>query len=133
MEEMGTIIENSESPIEKLLATRIRLSREVLFFAAIIILAFFSRFIDLESRVMSHDENTHVYFSWLLERGQGYTHDPLSHGPFQFHVVALSYFFSVIPMRQPGSRQHWQVWLQSAWCSCFESGWEGRAQQLPLS
>jgi uncharacterized protein (TIGR03663 family) len=41
---------------------------------------------------MSHDETTHVYFSWLLEQGRGYSHDPLSHGPLQFHLVALSYF-----------------------------------------
>ena len=45
-----------------------------------------------KSRVMSHDENSHVYFSWLFEQGSGYSHDPVTHGPFQFHVVALSYF-----------------------------------------
>ena len=30
-------------------------------------------------------------FSFKLYDGDGYTHDPLMHGPFQFHVVALSY------------------------------------------
>jgi hypothetical protein len=42
---------------------------------------------------LSHDETIHVYHnSWSLYTGQGYRHDPLSHGPFQFHLVALSYF-----------------------------------------
>lgn len=65
---------------------------EMILFIALIIIAIFSRFYDLESRVMSHDENSHVYFSWLFEQGSGYSHDPVTHGPFQFHAVALSYF-----------------------------------------
>ncbi len=41
---------------------------------------------------MSHDENTHVYYSWRLFQGEGFSHDPLMHGPLQFHMIALSYF-----------------------------------------
>ena len=77
-----------DAPIQSLLEHR----WETLLFAALIIIAVISRFYDLESRVMSHDENSHVYFSWLFEQGSGYSHDPVTHGPFQFHVVALSYF-----------------------------------------
>ena len=29
--------------------------------------------------------------SWELYTGQGYRHDPVTHGPMQFHLVALSY------------------------------------------
>jgi len=47
---------------------------------------------DLETRVMSHDESLHTYFSWLFQRGQGYQHSPMMHGPLQFHLLALSYF-----------------------------------------
>ena len=65
---------------------------EVLFFAIIIILAFATRFYNLGARVMSHDESLHTYFSWLLYRGQGYQHTPMMHGPWQFHMIALSYF-----------------------------------------
>ncbi len=69
------------------------INRETLLFAVIVVLAIISRFYDLETRVMSHDETIHVYHnSWSLYNGQGYRHDPLSHGPFQTHVVALSYF-----------------------------------------
>ena len=46
----------------------------------------------LEPRVMSHDETSHVYFSWFFYKGNGYAHDPVTHGPLQFHLVALSYF-----------------------------------------
>ena len=70
----------------------IGLNWEKMLFGLILVLALVTRFYKLEPRVMSHDENTHVYYSWLLYQGQGYQHDPMTHGPFQFHVVALSYF-----------------------------------------
>jgi predicted membrane-bound mannosyltransferase/DNA-binding beta-propeller fold protein YncE len=56
------------------------------------LIAVITRFYNLGSRVMSHDESLHTYFSWLLYRGQGYEHSPMMHGPFQFHIVALTYF-----------------------------------------
>jgi uncharacterized protein (TIGR03663 family) len=65
---------------------------EKLIFAIIIIIAIFTRFYMLEPRVMSHDETSHTYFSWLFYKGNGYAHDPVTHGPLQFHLVALSYF-----------------------------------------
>ncbi len=68
------------------------ITNEIMIFAAIILLAIVTRFYDLGSRVMSHDESLHTYFSWLLYRGQGYEHSPMMHGPFQFHIVALIYF-----------------------------------------
>ena len=67
-------------------------SNEIAVFAGIMILALITRFYDLETRVMSHDESLHTYFSWLLYRGQGYQHTPMMHGPYQFHIVALTYF-----------------------------------------
>ncbi|MGD9091443.1 MAG: TIGR03663 family protein, partial [Anaerolineales bacterium] len=68
------------------------LSWEVVLFGFIIFLVIGTRFFDLGTRVMSHDETSHVYFSWLFEQGSGYSHDPVTHGPLQFHLVALSYF-----------------------------------------
>ena len=64
---------------------------EKVIFAIIIILAIVSRFYILDARVMSHDEVNHVRPSWELYTGQGYRHDPVTHGPMQFHLVALSY------------------------------------------
>ncbi len=71
---------------------KISINWETVIFSIILILAVVSRFYDVGARVMSHDENSHVYYSWRFYRGQGFAHDPLMHGPFQFHVVALSYF-----------------------------------------
>lgn len=65
---------------------------ETVLFFLLIAAAILTRTYDLESRVVSHDETSHVYFSWLFEQGRGYSHDPVTHGPFQFHIVALSYF-----------------------------------------
>jgi len=67
-------------------------TNEIALFAGVVLLAIITRFYDLGSRVMSHDESLHTYFSWLLYRGQGYQHTPMMHGPFQFHALALSYF-----------------------------------------
>lgn len=68
------------------------ITNEIVIFAVVILLAIATRFYKLEPRVMSHDESLHTYFSWLLYRGQGYQHSPMMHGPFQFHIVALTYF-----------------------------------------
>ena len=65
---------------------------EIILFLVILGFAIFSRLYMLGERVMSHDETSHVYFSWLLEQGRGYQHDPITHGPLQFHLLALSYF-----------------------------------------
>src|SRR3972149_9960415 len=69
-----------------------KLNWETGIIALLLIAAIFTRFYGLGDRVMSHDETTHVYFSWQLYKGNGYQHDPLSHGPLQFHLIALSYF-----------------------------------------
>lgn len=78
--------------LERPLAAHFTLNWESILFILILVAAVFTRFYQIEPRVMSHDENSHVYYSWLLYRGQGYSHDPVTHGPFQFHIVALSYF-----------------------------------------
>ena len=64
---------------------------ETILFTLIMILAVFSRLYILGARVMSHDEINHVVPSWDYSEGRKYMHDPVTHGPFQFHVVALSY------------------------------------------
>lgn len=78
--------------LDRPLSQYFRLNIETVIFTLIVILAIVSRFYDLGARVMSHDENTHVYYSWRFYKGQGLAHDPLMHGPLQFHLIALSYF-----------------------------------------
>ena len=48
--------------------SKVRLNGETIFWTALLILALFSRFYILGARVMSHDENSHVYYSWRYFR-----------------------------------------------------------------
>lgn len=57
----------------------------------ILIAAVLSRFIMLGERVMSHDEVNHVVPAYTFYTGGGYHYDPVTHGPLQFHLIALSY------------------------------------------
>ncbi len=69
-----------------------RIKVETLLISVILILAVISRFAILGERVMSHDEINHVIPSFELATGKGYIHSPITHGPVQFHLIALSYF-----------------------------------------
>ncbi len=61
-------------------------------YGLILLLAVVSRFWDLGARSISWDECTHALFSYYLYRGQGFTHDPMMHGPFLFHANAVAFF-----------------------------------------
>ncbi len=65
---------------------------ETLLVLIILVAAIFSRFYLVGLRVMSHDEINHVVPSYNFYQGEAYRHDPVTHGPLQFHLVALSYF-----------------------------------------
>lgn len=79
--------------LEKPISTWLpQINVRTLIIALILILAVVSRFYNVDLRVMSHDEVNHVVPSWDLFSGRGYRHDPVTHGPMQFHLVALSYF-----------------------------------------
>jgi len=78
--------------LERPLGNVITINWETVLFTLLMIAAVFTRFYDLETRVMSHDESLHTYYSWRLFKGFGFEHTPLMHGPLQFHFIALSYF-----------------------------------------
>jgi predicted membrane-bound mannosyltransferase/DNA-binding beta-propeller fold protein YncE len=82
----------SDNWLERLLSVRVDVNAETIIFAGILVVAVLTRFYDLETRVMSHDESLHTFYSWELAEGRGFQHTPLMHGPLQFHMVALSYF-----------------------------------------
>ena len=77
--------------LEKPLFETITINWELVLYLTIFVLAVATRFYHLGDRVMSHDESLHALFSFKLYNGEGYVHDPLMHGPLQFHLVALSY------------------------------------------
>lgn len=89
---MPSTDENHASWLDRPVFAKFSLNIETLLWVIILVLAIFSRFYILGARVMSHDENSHVYYSWRFSNGQGFAHDPLMHGPIQFHLLALSYF-----------------------------------------
>ena len=66
--------------------------REGLAYLVLLAAALGMRLWDLGSRAMHHDESLHALYSWYLVQGNGYIHNPLMHGPFQFHGTAFVYF-----------------------------------------
>ncbi len=54
--------------------------------------AFLLRVWDVGKRAMHHDESMHAFYGWTLFKGGGYHYDPMLHGPFQFHAIALMDF-----------------------------------------
>lgn len=62
---------------------------EILIIVLILALTIFTRLYDLGARTMSHDEINHVVPAYTFGN---YVYDPVTHGPFQFHALAFSYF-----------------------------------------
>ena len=87
------MIPNTEKP--KLLDIPLKrwfpFNLETLLILLLVLLAVVTRFYDLGARAVSHDEVNHVVPSYSLYSGDGYRYDPMSHGPLQFHMMALSY------------------------------------------
>ena len=47
---------------------------------------------DLGARAMHHDESLHALYAYYLATGDGYQHNPMMHGPFQFESNAAIFF-----------------------------------------
>ena len=65
------------------------LTVEKLLIILILVVTIFTRFYDLGTRTMAHDEINHVVPAYNFDN---YVFDPVTHGPFQFHALAASYF-----------------------------------------
>ncbi len=61
---------------------------EIAWYAALIAVGLAMRLWDLGSRALHHDESLHALYSWKLIAGDGYQHNPMMHGPFQFQANA---------------------------------------------
>ncbi len=77
--------------VERFLAIRVPLTREVLLYALVVAAAILLRTWDLGSRALHHDESIHAQWSWGLLQGN-YRHSPIFHGPFYYHVQAAVFF-----------------------------------------
>ena len=65
---------------------------EVAAYVLLVVIAASMRFWDLGARAIGYDESLHMYYSYRLAEGFGYQHNPLSHGPFQYHAIAGVFF-----------------------------------------
>ena len=65
---------------------------ELAFYIGLVLIALAMRVWELGDRAMHHDESLHALYSWYIVEGRGYSHDPLLHGPLQFHLNALVFF-----------------------------------------
>jgi predicted membrane-bound mannosyltransferase len=74
-------------------ARTFQISRETLAVLTLAGMVVVSRLWMLGARVMSHDESLHVYYSWLLSKGQAFAHNPMMHGPLLFEATALVNWF----------------------------------------
>jgi len=59
---------------------------------AITVVALGTRVIGLGVRALHHDESLHLMYSWYFAEGRGYEHNPLMHGPLQFHLIAAFFW-----------------------------------------
>jgi uncharacterized protein (TIGR03663 family) len=80
------------SIFDKPIGSFTELNWEKTLFVVIIVVALATRLWGLGERVQSHDESIHTQYAWNLYAGHGFQHQPLMHGPFLFHITALSYF-----------------------------------------
>ena len=66
------------------------------------------RFWQLDLRAIHHDESLHLFYSWKFFKGQGYFHDPMMHGPFQFFGNRL--VFSLFGVSEYTARVLYAFW-----------------------
>ena len=81
-----------QSFFDRHLAIVLPIDRELALYVVLIVVGAILRLWDLGSRMLHHDESLHAVYSYLFYIGRGYEHDPMLHGPFQFHWYALWQF-----------------------------------------
>ncbi|MDT8307748.1 MAG: TIGR03663 family protein, partial [Anaerolineae bacterium] len=87
-----TTTEDPEPQPAPLLTRLLLVDWEKIAYLVLILLALVTRLWGLGERVMSHDESLHTQYSLQYYNGEGYRHTPLMHGPFLFHITALTYW-----------------------------------------
>jgi uncharacterized protein (TIGR03663 family) len=91
-EQTETMQESPTNFLDQPLARFMALDWVKIIYILFILMAIVSRFWDLGSRVVSHDESLHTQYAYQYYNGDGYIHTPLMHGPFLFHATALTYW-----------------------------------------
>ncbi len=77
--------------LDRSLATLFTWNVEKIAWLVLLAVALVIRLVDIGARTASHDESEHAWFAYNLFAGKGYEHNPIYHGPFIYHVMALFY------------------------------------------
>jgi hypothetical protein len=95
---------------------------EKIAWAGLLAVALLIRLVALDNRTASHDEAQHAWFAHNLYTGKGYEHNPIYHGPFIYHAMALFYLLfgaddltARIPTALFGFGIVWLMWLTRRW------------------
>ncbi|HEX8229356.1 MAG TPA: glycosyltransferase family 39 protein [Chloroflexia bacterium] len=91
----AAVAEEPAEAVETESSTRrfhVHITVEGLLWAAFFALAILTRLWDLSNRGIHHDESLHAVYGNNLYNGSGYIHDPMMHGPLQFHLIAFMYW-----------------------------------------
>ncbi len=80
-----------DASLDRPLFASVPINWESLAWVGLMILATVMRFYNVGVRAMSHDESLHTFYSHGLYNAGNYTHNPMMHGPFLFHVNAFMY------------------------------------------
>ncbi len=114
--------EEKNSFLDITLVEALKPTWEKALYAAILLIAIVSRFWNLGAYAFSHDECSHALYSYYLYNGTGYQHNPMMHGPFLYHIIALGYtlfgdtdftarimpaFFGVLAVMSPLLLRRW--------------------------
>ncbi|MBI2934832.1 MAG: TIGR03663 family protein [Chloroflexi bacterium] len=78
------------------------LDRDYILYILLVVIAGLMRFIDLGGRAIHYDESLHAFYAWKLATGQGYQHNAMMHGPFQF--IAPAFIFKLFGATEYTSR-----------------------------
>ncbi len=71
---------------------RPELGWEAAVFLGIVLGALALRLWELDGRTMHYDESLHIHYAWRLATGEGYSHSPWMHGPFQVELTAVIFW-----------------------------------------
>ncbi len=82
---------------------RPRPSLETWAYVGLVVVALGMRTWDLGGRTLHYDEILHSWYSWRFSESLGYSHTPLTHGPFLFHGAAAS--FAIIGSSDAAARR----------------------------
>ncbi len=84
--------QQEDNALSRALSQSLAVNWELAAYIVIFLVAVFTRFHMLDTRVMSHDESLHTRFSYNLYNEGNFQHTPLMHGPVLFHATAFSFY-----------------------------------------